>query len=120
MQDIMSMPSDKLMEVLPKLGIQLGLSALCKANATRRNGVPSWQVNRFIEDSIQSLAVNQTNQSTGFLPILQQLMQQQPIVQTPVKDDKLDQISKSLHALHKRNDAIDEALKKINKICEIK
>ena len=107
-----SKPTADLIDVLPKLGVVMALSSLCKQNATRRNGVQPWQIDRTINDCIQSLQVNQANQSTGLLPTLQQVLGAQQPVQ-PTVDPLQQQISKSLHAIHKRQDASDELLAKI-------
>ena len=89
------------------------LSGLAKQNATRRNGVQPWAIDRFVENAVQSIVAN-TNQSQqgGILQLLQQAMLGQT-EQPKAKDDTLDKISKSLHAIHKRQDSSDELLAKV-------
>ena len=110
---ILSMSNDDLINMLPRVGIAMQLSGLAKQNATRRNGVQPWAIDRFVDNSVQSLIANSSqSQQGGMLEVLQKMMlgqQEQPVA----KDDTMDKISKSLHALHKRNDSIDEILIKV-------
>ena len=110
---LLSMSDDDLVKVLPRVGIAMQLSALAKLNATRRNGVQPWAIKRFVEDSVQSLLANgNQSQQGGILQLLQQAMLGQT-EQPKAKDDTLDKISKSLHAIHKRQDSSDELLAKV-------
>ena len=117
---LLSMSNDDLIAMLPRVGIAMQLSGLAKQNATRRNGVQPWAIDRFVENSVQSLVANSSqSQQGGMLGVLQKLMlnqQEQPVA----KDDTLDKISKSLHALHKRNDTIDDILGKVMDKLEMK
>ena len=117
---LFGMSNDELIAVLPRVGIAMQLSGLAKQNATRRNGVQPWAIDRFVENSVQSLVANSSqSQQGGMLGVLQKLMlnqQEQPVA----KDDTLDKISKSLHALHKRNDTIDDILGKVMDKLEMK
>ena len=117
---LLSMSNEDLIKVLPRVGIAMQLSGLAKQNATRRNGVQPWAIDRFVENSVQSLVANSSqSQQGGMLGVLQKLMlnqQEQPVA----KDDTLDKISKSLHALHKRNDTIDDILGKVMDKLEMK
>ena len=113
--DILKLDNEKLIDILPKLGIAMQLSSLAKMNATRKNGVPSWQINNVITDSMQSLQVNQVNQTSGLGAILSQLINQQPA--QPVQPaapsleqkllDRLDKIDRSNHSMHKRLDVVE-------------
>jgi hypothetical protein len=119
-KELLSMSNEDLIKVLPRVGIAMQLSGLAKQNATRRNGVQPWAIDRFVENSVQSLVANSSqSQQGGMLAVLQKLMlgqQDQPVA----KDDTLDKISKSLHAIHKRQDASDQFMSdladKINKL----
>ena len=119
-KELLSMSNEDLIKVLPRVGIAMQLSGLAKQNATRRNGVQPWAIDRFVENSVQSLVANSSqSQQGGMLAVLQKLMlgqQNQPVA----KDDTLDKISKSLHAIHKRQDASDQFMSdladKINKL----
>ena len=117
---LFGMSNDDLIAMLPRVGIAMQLSGLAKQNATRRNGVQPWAIDRFVENSVQSLVANSSqSQQGGMLAVLQNLMlgqQDQPVA----KDDTLDKISKSLHALHKRNDTIDDILGKVMDKLEMK
>ena len=117
---ILSMSNDDLINMLPRVGIAMQLSGLAKQNATRRNGVQPWAIDRFVDNSVQSLIANSSqSQQGGMLEVLQKMMlgqQEQPVA----KDDTMDKISKSLHALHKRNDSIDEILIKVVDKLELK
>ena len=117
---LFGMSNDDLIAMLPRVGIAMQLSGLAKQNATRRNGVQPWAIDRFVENSVQSLVANSSqSQQGGMLGVLQKLMlnqQEQPVA----KDDTLDKISKSLHALHKRNDTIDDILGKVMDKLEMK
>ena len=117
---ILSMSNDDLINLLPRVGIAMQLSGLAKQNATRRNGVQPWAIDRFVDNSVQSLIANSSqSQQGGMLEVLQKMMlgqQEQPVA----KDDTMDKISKSLHALHKRNDSIDEILIKVVDKLELK
>ena len=117
---ILSMSNDDLINMLPRVGIAMQLSGLAKQNATRRNGVPPWAIDRFVDNSVQSLIANSSqSQQGGMLEVLQKMMlgqQEQPVA----KDDTMDKSSKSLHALHKRNDSIDEILIKVVDKLELK
>ena len=117
---LLSMSNEDLIKVLPRVGIAMQLSGLAKLNATRRNGVQPWAIDRFVENSVQSLVANSSqSQQGGMLGVLQKLMlnqQEQPVA----KDDTMDKISKSLHALHKRNDTIDDILGKVMDKLEMK
>ena len=119
-KELLSMSNEDLIKVLPRVGIAMQLSGLAKQNATRRNGVQPWAIDRFVENSVQSLVANSSqSQQGGMLGVLQKLMlnqQEQPVA----KDDTLDKISKSLHALHKRNDTIDDILGKVMDKLEMK
>ena len=117
---ILSMSNDDLINMLPRVGIAMQLSGLAKQNATRRNGVQPWAIDRFVDNSVQSLIANSSqSQQGGMLEGLQKMMlgqQEQPVA----KDDTMDKISKSLHALHKRNDTIDDILGKVMDKLEMK
>ena len=117
---LFGMSNDELIAVLPRVGIAMQLSGLAKQNAMKRNGVQPWAIDRFVENSVQSLVANSSqSQQGGMLGVLQKLMlnqQEQPVA----KDDTLDKISKSLHALHKRNDTIDDILGKVMDKLEMK
>ena len=117
---LFGMSNDELIAVLPRVGIAMQLSGLAKQNATRRNGVQPWAIDRFVDNSVQSLIANSSqSQQGGMLEVLQKMMlgqQEQPVA----KDDTMDKISKSLHALHKRNDSIDEILIKVVDKLELK
>ena len=117
---ILSMSNDDLINMLPRVGIAMQLSGLAKQNATRRNGVQPWAIDRFVDNSVQSLIANSSqSQQGGMLEVLQKMMlgqQEQPVA----KDDTMDKISKSLHALHKRNDSIDDILGKVMDKLEMK
>ena len=119
-KELLSMSNEDLIKVLPRVGIAMQLSGLAKQNATRRNGVQPWAIDRFVENSVQSLVANSSqSQQGGMLAVLQKLMlgqQEQPVA----KDDTMDKISKSLHALHKRNDTIDDILGKVMDKLEMK
>ena len=110
--DILKLDNEKLIDILPKLGIAMQLSSLAKMNATRKNGVPSWQINNVITDSIQSLQVNQVNQTSGLGTVLGQLFNQQPVQPAaPSLEqkllDRLDKIDKSNYSMHKRLDVVE-------------
>ena len=110
---LLSMSDDDLIKALPRIGIAMELTSLSKQNITRRNGVQPWAIKRFVEDSVQSLLANgNQSQQGGILQLLQQAMLGQT-EQPKAKDDTLDKISKSLHAIHKRQDASDELLAKV-------
>ena len=117
---LFGMSNDELIAVLPRVGIAMQLSGLAKQNATRRNGVQPWAIDRFVDNSVQSLIANSSqSQQGGMLEVLQKMMlgqQEQPVA----KDDTMDKISKSLHALHKRNDTIDDILGKVMDKLEMK
>ena len=107
---LFGMSNDDLIAMLPRVGIAMQLSGLAKQNATRRNGVQPWAIDRFVENSVQSLVANSSqSQQGGMLAVLQKLMMGQT-EQPKAKDDTLDKISKSLHAIHKRQDASDQFL----------
>ena len=107
---LFGMSNDELIAVLPRVGIAMQLSGLAKQNATRRNGVQPWAIDRFVENSVQSLVANSSqSQQGGLLAVMQKLMMGQT-EQPKAKDDTLDKISKSLHAIHKRQDASDQFL----------
>ena len=114
--DILKLDNEKLIDILPKVGIMMQLSGLAKMNAQRKNGVPSWQVNNVITDAIQSLQVNQVNQTSGFGTVLGQLFNQQsaqpvqPAGPTSFEQkllDRFDKIDKSNYSMHKRLDAVE-------------
>ena len=110
---LLSMSDDDLIKALPRIGIAMELTSLSKQNITRRNGVQPWAIKRFVEDSVQSLLANgNQSQQGGILQLLQQAMLGQT-EQPKAKDDTLDKISKSLHAIHKRQDSSDELLAKV-------
>jgi hypothetical protein len=113
---LLSMSNEDLIKVLPRVGIAMQLSGLAKQNATRRNGVQPWAIDRFVENSVQSLVANSSqSQQGGMLAVLQKLMlgqQDQP--KEVSNENTLDKISKSLHAIHKRQDASDELLAKLD------
>ena len=107
---LFGMSNDDLIAMLPRVGIAMQLSGLAKQNATRRNGVQPWAIDRFVENSVQSLVANSSqSQQGGLLAVMQKLMMGQT-EQPKAKDDTLDKISKSLHAIHKRQDASDQFL----------
>ena len=111
---LLSMSDDDLIKALPRIGIAMELTSLSKQNITRRNGVQPWAIKRFVEDSVQSLLANgNQSQQGGILQLLQKAMLGQT-EQPKAKDDTLDKISKSLHAIHKRQDASDELLAKLD------
>ena len=110
---LLSMSDDDLIKALPRIGIAMELTSLSKQNITRRNGVQPWAIKRFVEDSVQSLLANgNQSQQGGILQVLQQAMLGQT-EQPKAKDDTLEKISKSLHAIHKRQDASDEILSRL-------
>ena len=110
---LLSMSDDDLIKALPRVGIAMQLSGLAKQNATRRNGVQPWAITRFVEDSVQSVVANSNQSQQGStLQLLQKAMLGQT-EQPTAKDDTLDKISKSLHAIHKRQDSSDELLAKV-------
>ena len=100
--NITSMDTEKLIELLPKVGVAMALSSLCKQNATRRNGVAPWQIDRTINDAIQSLQVNNANQSAGLLPMLQQALGQQAAQPAAPTVDPI------AHALNKMSASFDK------------
>ena len=107
---LFGMSNDDLIAMLPRVGIAMQLSGLAKQNATRRNGVQPWAIDRFVENCVQSLVANSSqSQQGGLLAVMQKLMMGQT-EQPKAKDDTLDKISKSLHAIHKRQDASDQFL----------
>ena len=110
---LMSMSNEDLIKVLPRVGIAMQLSGLAKQNATRRNGVQPWAIDRFVENACQSLVSHDSqSQQGGILHLLQNAMLGQT-EQPKAKDDTLEKISKSLHAIHKRQDASDEILSRL-------
>jgi hypothetical protein len=98
---------------------QFMLSNLSRVAASSRRGVPPWQIENAFESMIQdvlSIESRSGASSTGLLATLQGLVKPD----APVKDDTMDKISKSLHALHKRNDTIDDILGKVMDKLEMK
>ena len=88
---------------------QFMLSNLSRVAASSRRGVPPWQIENAFESMIQdvlSIESRSGASSTGLLATLQGLVKPD----APAKDDTLDKISKSLHAIHKRQDASDQFL----------
>ena len=121
-EKLLSMSNEDLIQVLPRVGIAMELSSLSKQNASRRNGIQPWAIKRFVEDNVQSLlANNSTSQNSSMIQLLQQAMLgQQDKPKEASNDNTLDKISKSLHALHKRNDTIDDILGKVMDKLEMK
>ena len=110
---LLSMSDEDLIKALPRVGIAMQLSGLAKQNATRRNGVQPWAIDRFVENAVQNIVANSNqSQQGGILQLLQNAMLGQS-EQPKAKDDTLDKISKSLHAIHKRQDASDEILSRL-------
>ena len=98
---------------------QFMLSNLSRAAASSRRGVPPWQIEAAFETMIQdtlSIESRSGTSSSGLLATLQGLVKPN----ASVKDDTMDKISKSLHALHKRNDSIDDILGKVMDKLEMK
>jgi len=98
---------------------QFMLSNLSRVAASSRRGVPPWQIENAFESMIQdvlSIESRSGSSSTGLLATLKGVLNPD----APVKDDTMDKISKSLHALHKRNDSIDDILGKVMDKLEMK
>ena len=106
-------PTAELIEILPKLGVVMALSSLAKQNATRRNGVQPWMIDRTIGDCIQALQVNQANQATGLLPTLQNVLGGGTVQQAqPSQQSSLEGLLKQMiTSTNKQTDAF-------NRLCE--
>ena len=102
LDNLTSKSTSELIEILPKVGVAMALSSLAKQNATRRNGVQPWMIERTINDCIQSLNVNNANQTSGFLPVLQQALgnqQSSPATTTDPVAQALNRLSASFDKL---------------------
>tara|TARA_R100000501_G_C2535657_1_gene56669 strand:- start:133 stop:477 length:345 start_codon:yes stop_codon:yes gene_type:complete len=89
------------------------LSNLSKQSIVSKRGVPEWKVENVFETMIQdalSIEARGGTSNNSLLATLQGIVK--PTVE-PAVDPLQQQISKSLHAIHKRQDASDELLAKI-------
>ena len=112
-KDLLSLDNDKLLQVIPRIGLLLSISSLCKKNA--KWGLKDREISSFVYNNTNSLIeADGKDQNTALLPMFMQMLGQQPVQPVqPAVDPLQQQISKSLHAIHKRQDASDELLAKI-------
>ena len=115
LQSLTNKPTAELIELLPKLGVVMALSSLAKQNATRRNGVQPWMIDRTIGDCIQALQVNQANQATGLLPTLQNVLGGQQVQQAQPQSNPLDSLLKQMiTSQNKQTDAFNRLCDKLD------
>jgi hypothetical protein len=89
---------------------QFQLSNLSRVAAASRRGVPDWRIDNTFEGMIQDCLALEARSGSNASSLLGTLRQGLIAQEAPAKDDTLDKISKSLHAIHKRQDASDQFL----------